>query len=131
MMHFSASPICGRSSCGHLRNLAVNVSRGLRWRRDRLRLNARCVFVIFLLVYIALPARADWINLTGAETARNIAEIYVEDDRVRIVLEVYIGDLEKFEDILPDSWVRHTGSVEEGNILLERAEEILKQRSDG
>jgi len=29
--------------------------------------------------------RADWINLIGAEISPNIAEIYVEDDRVRLV----------------------------------------------
>jgi hypothetical protein len=50
-------------------------------------------------------ARADLMNLTGAETAPNIAEIYVEDDRVRLVLEVYIGDLETFQDLLPDDWL--------------------------
>jgi hypothetical protein len=52
------------------------------------------------------PAHADWINLTGAETAPNIAEIYVLDDRVRVKLEVYIGDLDKFDDLVPDEWLR-------------------------
>jgi hypothetical protein len=50
-------------------------------------------------------ASADWINLTGAETAPNIAEIYVLDDRVRLVLEVYVGDLEQFDDLVPDGWL--------------------------
>lgn len=49
-------------------------------------------------------ASADWINLTGAETAPNIAEIYILDDRVKLVLEVYIGDLEVFSDLIPDDW---------------------------
>ncbi len=38
-----------------------------------------------LLICAALTpwgAKADWLNLTGAETAPNIAEIYVQDDRV-------------------------------------------------
>ena len=52
------------------------------------------------------PARADWMNLTGAETATNIAEIYVENDRVKLVLEVYIGDLETFHDLIPDDWLK-------------------------
>ncbi len=54
---------------------------------------------------LALPsteARADWINLTGAETAANIAEIYVLDDRVKLVLEIYIGDFETFVELVPD-----------------------------
>ena len=42
--------------------------------------------LLFLLV-LASPASADWINLTGAETAPNIAEIYVMDDHVKVVLE--------------------------------------------
>ena len=51
------------------------------------------------LVTFCNSATADWINLTGAETSPNIAEIYVEDDRVRLVLEIYIGDIEVFEEI--------------------------------
>jgi len=49
-----------------------------------------------------MTARADFINLTGAETAPNIAEIYVLDDRVRVVLEVYVGDIGEFGELVPD-----------------------------
>jgi len=62
-----------------------------------------CLAVVTL---VATPLRADWINLTGSETAPNIAEIYVLDDRVHVKLEVYIGDLEKFDDLVPDDWLR-------------------------
>ncbi len=51
-------------------------------------------------------AKADWINLTGAETAPNIAEIYVLDDHVKLVLEAYIGDLKTFEELIPDEWLK-------------------------
>jgi hypothetical protein len=51
-------------------------------------------------------ARADWINLTGSETAPNIAEIYVLDDRVLVKLEVFVGDLDKFDALVPDSFLR-------------------------
>ena len=44
------------------------------------------------------------MNLTGAETAPNIAEIYVFEDHVKVKLEVYVGDLEKFEELIPDEW---------------------------
>jgi hypothetical protein len=62
---------------------------------------------LFLLVVLSLacPTNADWINLTGAETAPNIAEIYVLDDRVKLVLEVYVGNLEAFEELIPDDWI--------------------------
>jgi hypothetical protein len=39
--------------------------------------------VLLLAVFLLpLESHADWINLTGAETAPNIAEITVLDDRV-------------------------------------------------
>lgn len=50
------------------------------------------------------------MNLTGAETAQNIIEIYVLDDQVKVKLEVYIGDLDKFEELIPDEWFKDSGS---------------------
>jgi hypothetical protein len=62
-------------------------------------------FLFFILLAVTHCAYADWINLTGAETSPNIAEIYVLDDQVKVKLEVYIGDLEKFEELIPDDWI--------------------------
>jgi len=59
---------------------------------------------------VASRAQADWMNLTGAETAPNIAEITIEDDRVRLALEVYIEDLETFYDLVPDDWLTDTAA---------------------
>ena len=42
------------------------------------------------------PLWADWINLTGAETAPNIAEIVVADDAVEVAFELYPADQEYF-----------------------------------
>jgi hypothetical protein len=58
------------------------------------------------LLLFTRDARADWINLTGAETAPNIAEITVFDDRVEVALEVYVGDLETFSALVPDDWLK-------------------------
>ncbi|MEA3413542.1 MAG: hypothetical protein U9R74_18720 [Pseudomonadota bacterium] len=69
----------------------------------------RLIFLPVALLAVLLAAtaaHADWMNLTGAETAPNIAEIYVQDDQVRVVLEVYIGDLEQFEALVPDDWLQ-------------------------
>jgi len=63
--------------------------------------------LILLLVYSS-PAKADWINLSGAQSAQNIAEIYVNDDHVRLVLEIYVGDLDKFIDLLPDDFFKQS-----------------------
>ena len=63
---------------------------------------------IFLSTWLSASAsRADWINLTGAETAPNIAEITVFDDRVEVALEIYVGDLETFEPLIPDDWLKN------------------------
>ncbi|MGD9231203.1 MAG: hypothetical protein PVJ20_10355, partial [Desulfobacterales bacterium] len=64
-------------------------------------------FLVLLLS--ASAARADWINLTGAQSAPNIAEIHVNNDHVRVVLEIYVGDVDKFVDLLPDKWIRQAG----------------------
>ena len=67
-------------------------------------------FNFMLVFFILVPsARADWINLTGAQSAPNIAEIYVEDDRVRLVLEVSVVDLDKFVDLWPDNFLKAAG----------------------
>ena len=73
---------------------------------------ARLVFlaaaVLFLLLTVGV--RADWINLTGAETSPNIAEITVLDDRVHVALEIYVGDLESFSALVPDDWLKEHGT---------------------
>jgi hypothetical protein len=61
---------------------------------------------LLLALFCSSSAHADWINLTGAETAPNIAEIYVLDDRVKLVLEVSVGDIETFNDLVPDAWIK-------------------------
>ncbi len=63
-------------------------------------------FLLFCLTSL-LPvnsAMADWINLTGAENARNIAEIYIDKDHVKIQLEVFIKDLIIFDELIPESF---------------------------
>ena len=63
------------------------------------------VAALAALSLVTGAARADWVNLSGAEVSPNIAEIYVLDDRVRVVLEVFIGDLAIFEALVPDEWL--------------------------
>jgi hypothetical protein len=69
--------------------------------------------ISFLLMVLTLittsSAYADWINLTGAQSAPNIAEIYVEDDHIRLVLEIYVGDLDKFVHLLPEDLLKASG----------------------
>jgi hypothetical protein len=70
--------------------------------------NVRCFIVVVLCGFTPF-CMADWINMTGAETAPNIAEIYVLDDHVKVKLEVYVGDLKQFEELLPDTLLQDAG----------------------
>ena len=65
-------------------------------------------WVLSCLVF-ATPIRADWINLTGAQSAPNIAEIYIEEDRIRLVLEICVKNMAEFIDLFPENWIRQAG----------------------
>ncbi len=65
------------------------------------------VFFLGLVILFASPVKADWVNRTGAESAPNIAEIYIFEDHVRVKLEVYIEDLRTFEELVPDAMLRN------------------------
>jgi hypothetical protein len=86
------------------------------------------VFILGLvLCFHGQHSSADWINLTGAETAPNIAEIYVLKDRVKLVLEVYIGDLELFDALVPDDWMIDKASAAERPSPEARLREFAQQ----
>lgn len=84
------------------------------------------LFVVGSLILWSSLLRADWMNLTGAETAQNIAEIYVLDDYVKVNLEVYVDDLEKFEELVPDEWFDQSSSESTTASIKERLS--LEQR---
>ncbi len=68
------------------------------------------LFSLLTLMLISVTrGKADWINLTGAQNAPNIAEIYVEEDRVRLILEIYVKDIATFVGLLPDEFIRNQG----------------------
>ena len=84
--------------------------------------------LVSALILVSLsPVRADWINLTGAETAPNIAEIRVLEDRVNVRLEIYIGNLEAFADLIPGSLMKNAGKGRpgEGERLDHFSKEVL------
>ena len=65
--------------------------------------------LLLLLTCLVPPAaNADWINLSGAENARNIAEIHISSDHVRIDLEIFVGDLVTFDRLIPDGFFKDT-----------------------
>lgn len=70
-----------------------------------------CLIYLSLLVLLSFsrPADADWVNLGGAEVAPNIVQIHVQDTGVKVILEVFVGDLETFGDLVPGEWLAETG----------------------
>jgi hypothetical protein len=76
---------------------------------------ASALFVIFTTC--SLTVWSDWINLTGAETSPNIAEIHVMGDPVQVKLEVYVSDLSAVEPTrtysrrFPEEVTRVGGSI--------------------
>ena len=66
-----------------------------------IKIQAHISYLAFACVLIAViiapkSVYADWQNLTGAETAPNIAEIVITEKRIHIALEIYIENTEKF-----------------------------------
>jgi hypothetical protein len=66
------------------------------------------IIALFLVVWslAPFPATADWINFSGAENAPNIAEIQINNDHVRVELEVFVNDLAIFKELIPDALVK-------------------------
>ena len=61
-----------------------------------------CLISIAAHLPTARNASADFISLSGAENAENIAEIYILEDRVRLQLEVFVRNLEIFGPLVPE-----------------------------
>ena len=65
----------------------------------------RWFLLVFIFIYTQF-SQADLITLNGSQLAPNIAEIFVLDDHVKVKLEVYVGDLEKFAELVPDEFLK-------------------------
>lgn len=89
------------------------------------------LIVIGSILIMNRPAHADWMNLTGAETAANIAEIIVLDDKVTVRLEIYVGNLEAFADLIPDQLWKDGGEGRppEHERLVHFSENVLSIRT--
>ena len=57
---------------------------------------------LVLVLALASFARADAVVVTRAMTASTIAEVFVEEDLVRVELEIGVSDLDAFVDLLPN-----------------------------
>ncbi len=71
--------------------------------------------IVLLIVLIAFPAllRGDAIVVSRAMFASTIAEYFVEEDRVRVELEIGAGDLPIFRNLMPDALYQDLGYGDE------------------
>ena len=66
-----------------------------------------------LLIFLPLPAAADAIMRSTAMFADTIAEYYVEQDHVRLELEIGEADIASFRNLLPDQIYQQLGYGDE------------------
>ncbi len=69
-----------------------------------------CLLVSFLL---PSPARPDAIIITKAMTASTIAEVFIEEGRILVELEIGGRDLEGFRNLMPDEVYQRMGNEPE------------------
>ena len=92
-------------------------------------------YYITILILLSSASHADWINLSGAENARNIAEIYVEKDRVRILMEIFVDDLTVFAELIPESFFSEPlpgrpGLAKRQQIFAERVLQVVTEQGE-
>jgi len=61
------------------------------------------LFALALAIVLPLHALADAVIVNSAMFANTIAEYFVEEDEVRIELEIGEGDISVFRNLLPDA----------------------------
>lgn len=65
----------------------------------------RALFICIGFLNVPATARADLTPLSGAAVAPNIVEITISENGVTVAMEIYVENIQQFEDLLPDSWV--------------------------
>ena len=70
-----------------------------------------CSLLVALL--IPAPARPDAIIITKAMTASTIAEVFIEEERILVELEIGGRDLEGFRNLMPDEVYQRMGNEPE------------------
>jgi len=65
--------------------------------------------LFLLLIAFPIAAIADAIVVSQAMFASTIAEYFVEEDHIRVELEIGMGDLEAFRNLLPDAIYQEMG----------------------
>ncbi len=73
-------------------------------------MNTRPLITLSILILSfwlnSTPCLADWVSLTGAENAPNIAEIHIYKDHVKVELEIFVNDIITFDRLIPDEYLQ-------------------------
>ena len=71
-------------------------------------LKARC---LVLLVLIPFGLFADALMVSSAMKSSTIAEVFIEQEAVRVELEIGMGDIPAFKNILPQDYAMGSGTT--------------------
>jgi hypothetical protein len=70
------------------------------------------IWAVFIVtVLIQSTAKVDFVAFNGSEIAPTISKTHVAEDGVHIQLEVFVGDLETFDALVPDNWFKDDASA--------------------
>lgn len=94
-------------------------------RTHYLRIRSLRAFLVSILMALSSAVSADLVNLGGAEVAPNIVEIEIQDNGVHVRLEVFVGDLASFADLIPAEWLSERALQEDTDHL--RIERFSRQ----
>ena len=72
-------------------------------------LSKRCCLTLLVLLPVGLFA--DVMVISRAMKATTIAEVFIENDKVRVEVEIGVGDIPAFRNILPDSIYEKMGNA--------------------
>ena len=92
-----------------------------------------CLIAVVLILFSSAPALPDAIIITKAMTASTIAEVFIEEERILVEIEIGGQDLEGFRNLMPDQVYQRMGH--EPAPWSERLTEFFRQdlviRADG
>ena len=71
------------------------------------------------LACVVSPVQGDALVVTRAMTASTVAEIFIDEDAVRVELEIGVTDLEAFVNLVPDELLERMGRDPETSVLNE------------
>lgn len=80
---------------------------------------------VLCLLVLGSMVKADVLPINAAAFAPNVFEMEVGDDALNLRMEVFIGDLDVFEELVPSSWMK--SGAEDRPALRQRLERFARE----